>query len=132
MVYMVIGAVVLAAVAGLATTLAVRRSARYVSSKDILTSCIANNSEAVCSFTNTSSAVVTTCVQSKVTQKKASGVALASHPVCSGPLAPFETKNVSAHWVGGLVKDICNKKIGDSEFLDWDQCEFNTSPFEPK
>lgn len=128
--YLAVGALVLAVVNIITATMAGRGGARFVASKDLLTSCVAVDAEARCSFTNATDATVATCVQSKVAQKKASGVAISSHPICSGPLAPFETKNISAHWIGGFARDICNRKIGDTEVLDWDQCEFTTSAYE--
>lgn len=104
----------------------------YLESRLTKFNCSANNTGIDCAFTNISARPIVTCLIGTIRKTGASGVGLSSMPLCSGPIAPFETRNVSAHWTGGFAKDLCNTKLGDTEILDWTKCDFNTADYDLK
>ena len=101
----------------------------WVHAKSTVYDCQASNTEISCTFTNVLDQPVTTCVEGRLVQKKASGVSLRSLVLCTGRIAPRSTKSLSAPWTGGFAKDMCNAKTQfGNEILDWDACTFTAAP----
>lgn len=91
--------------------------------------CLADNSVATCYLTNGSDKPLVACMQGIVMQKESAGIRLYSMPMCTGPIPPMTTKQVSAPWVQGRVVDLCHDVRG---FLEWDKCDFKVINHELK
>lgn len=101
----------------------------WVASDDLTHNCHANDSGVTCTVTNLHPEAVTTCLRGKLAQKKASGATLNSLVICTGWLGPRDTRTVSAPWVGGFAKDLCNSTDRwGNQVLDWEACNFTTEP----
>ncbi|MBX3186554.1 MAG: hypothetical protein KF819_06050 [Labilithrix sp.] len=118
-------------VAAVEKELVQQRTSVWVSAKEVLYNCLASNDQATCTVTNMREDPITTCVRGVLTKREASGASLSSLPMCTGRLAPRETRTVSVPWSGGFARDLCSKKTYYGETLDWEQCRFNTEPVEP-
>ena len=116
-----------AAVEGVRRQLDAAKTSRWVSLEATVNNCYADNTNVVCTVTNVLNEAITTCVQGRLTQKKASGVKLLSLTICTGRLGPRETRNLTAPWLGGFARDICHSSDGSGhEYLDWQACDFMT------
>ncbi len=109
-----------------------QQTSTWTPAKDILHNCLASNDQATCTVTNMRDEAITTCVRGVLTKRDAAGASLSSLPMCTGRLAPRETRTVSVPWSGGFARDLCSKKTYYGETLDWEQCRFSTEPVDPK
>ena len=104
------------------------RASTWLRLEDTVSNCYADNTSVTCTVTNVRNEAITTCLEGKLTQKKASGVKLLSLVICTGRLGPRETRNASAPWLGGFAKDVCHSSDGNGhEYLDWQACDFSAS-----
>ena len=103
-----------------------------VDAKELVPNCVGENFMASCTLTNLSNRPVATCIRSRLSQKRASGVELKSQVLCSGRIGPLETKTISGPWIGGAARDICNStdRFGN-EVLDWQACNFTNEAVDP-
>ncbi len=94
--------------------------------------CHSDRDSTDCTFTNRSDKRVRTCAEGLLQNKEVPALRLATIPLCSGTLAPGETRTVSAPWSGGFADDICSKENAFGKSLDFSKCSFHvaTAPAE--
>lgn len=116
-----------AAIAELRHQIEQGQTARWVDADNIVHNCLANNSDVSCTITNQTEEAVETCVVGKLKQTEGGDSSLSSLVICTGRLAPHETKNLSSPWLHGFAKDICHStdRFGD-KVLDWSVCRFSS------
>jgi hypothetical protein len=108
------------------------RAATWIDATSVHHNCLATNAEITCTFTNGPQTPISTCVRGSLTNKKNKELAVTSMIICSGRLAPLETKTVSAPWAGGFARDVCSTvRAYIGETLDWSKCDFSSSPYDP-
>jgi len=103
----------------------------WVRARDTANNCHATNQSFECVITNASDQPIEACFVGVLAQKKGGGI-MKSFPLCTGRVAPRETREVSVPWARGSAADICNKlTYGDNRILDFDACDFDTEAIDP-
>lgn len=103
------------------------QATNWIDEKHTVNNCHADNEGVTCTITNVLSSPITTCLEGSIRQKKATGLALKSLLMCTGRLAPRETRTMSVPWLGGFAKDLCNKENQFGQILDFSECTFDTA-----
>jgi hypothetical protein len=104
---------------------------KWVRARDTANDCYARNQTFECTVTNATDEAIEACFVGVLAQKKGGGT-MRSFPLCTGRVAPRETRQVSVPWERGTAADICNKLVyGDNKILDFDACDFNTQAIDP-
>ncbi|HVY46740.1 MAG TPA: hypothetical protein VHB21_12720 [Minicystis sp.] len=107
-------------------------SAPWVKAATVQNTCVATNNEATCTATNIGEQPVAICMRGRL-KKKSADISVKSLTMCSGRIAPHETKQFSAPWAGAFARDLCSSKSQfGTELLDWSVCEFSTEPVDPQ
>jgi hypothetical protein len=103
----------------------------WVHARDTANNCRATNQRFECTVTNATDQPVEACLAGTLAQKKGGGT-MRSFPLCTGRIAPRETREISVPWERGSAADICNKlTYGDTRVLDFDACDFDMQPIDP-
>jgi hypothetical protein len=119
------------AVAGVASAVQATTAVKWVRSRDTANNCYATNQRFECTVTNAREEAIEACFVGILSQKKGGG-SMRSFPLCTGRIAPRETREVSVPWERGSASDICNKlTYGDTRVLDWDSCDFTSEGVDP-
>ncbi len=78
-----------------------------------------------CTFTNPTPTAVATCAGAQLSRRDDPQAKVQSATLCSGRIGPFESKTVSAPWLGKNASDVCfTKSPWGGTRLDWRVCDF--------
>lgn len=90
--------------------------------------CTANVSGIQCTFTNTNNWLVGPACLVGVVERKSDGRQIQSMTVCSGNIARFDTREVTAHWERETPEQLCYKETNYGTSMDWGKCTFDIKP----
>ena len=107
------------------------RAAKFVAFESTTHSCRAINSEASCSITNATDEPIVTCWEGQLVLKSAIGVSIKTLPVCTGRIAPRETRALDAPWLQAHADTICKSAGRFGDTLDWSVCDFKLAGVQP-
>ena len=120
-----------AALADASTAVRAASAVTWARGRDTMHNCEATNQRFKCAVTNTADQPVEACFLGVLAQKRGAGT-LRSFPLCTGRVAPRETRSLSVPWESGSADDICNKLVfGSTKVLDFDACDFDLEPIDP-
>lgn len=101
----------------------------YRTAEELNRTCYSSNDTITCSLTNRSARGAYTCMRATLKNTKTGAIA---EPVsfCSGTIAPYETKTLTAQWASFAAK-LCPVE-GMKNLANWEDCSFETSGFDPR